>query len=202
MKKRAKSQTKTKQRTKVQKKIQTFKSKGKLLKVAELGQKVIRVKAKPVKDYQSPRIKKLINDMIATCLKEKGVGIAAPQVFVSERLFVIWQRPSERRPELAEFGPEAIINPKIHGKSTKIEIGYEACLSIPGLFAKVPRHKKIEVSYTNTNGEKIHREFSGFLARVFQHEHDHLEGIVYLDRAKSKDIITEKEFMKMIHKKK
>lgn len=202
MKKKTKSPIKAKTVIKTQKKIPVYKSKGKPLKVAELGQKVIRAKAKPVKDHQSPRIQKLINDMAATCLKEKGVGIAAPQVSVSERLFVIWQRPTGRRPDLAEFGPEAVINPKIHDKSLKIEMRYEGCLSIPGLLAKVPRHKKIEVSYTNAKGEKVRREFSDFLARIFQHEYDHLDGIVYLDRAKSKDIITEKEFMKMISKRK
>lgn len=193
---------KTKQQVKTTKKPLIFKSKGRPLKVVELGQKIIRAKAKLVKDHQSPRIQKLINDMAATCLKEKGVGIAAPQVSVSERLFVVWQRPSDRRPDLTEFGPEAIINPKILAKSARIEMGYEGCLSIPGLLAKVPRHKKIEVSYTNAKGEKVQREFADFLARIFQHEYDHLEGIVYLDRAKSKDIITEKEFMKMISKKK
>ncbi len=184
------------------KRVKIQKIKPAALKVVELGQPIIRAKAKKVKNPLEPRIQKLIADMVATCEKEKGVGIAAPQVSVSEQLFVIWERPTKRRPNMPTFGPEAVINPRILSKSSAKELGYEGCLSIPGILGNVPRHKKVTVAYTNGKGKQVKATFKNFRARVFQHEFDHLKGIVFLDRIKGKDIITEKEYMKMItHKK-
>ncbi len=168
-----------------------------------LCQYILRKKAKPVskKDIGSKRIKNLFNRMVATCEKELGVGLAAPQIGVSEQLFVIYQRPTKRRPDLPVFGPEAIINPKIIGVSKKIKKAYEGCLSIPGILGNTPRYVEILVEYTNLEGDRVTMELKDFLARVFQHEYDHLHGTVYLDRITGKDIITEKEYMKLITKK-
>jgi len=181
----------------------TKSQKVKPLPVLLLGQDILRKKAKPVstKELVGPVMKKLVKGMISTCEKEKGVGLAAPQVGISKRMFVIWQRPTQRRPDMPIFGPEAIINPKIVKASTQMKKGYEGCLSIPGIMGNTPRHVHIEVEYTNLEGKKVKTKFSNFLARVFQHEYDHLDGIVYLDRITGKDIITEKEFLKLIAKK-
>lgn len=168
-----------------------------------LGQNILRKKAKPVskKDIASKRVKILFNRMIATCEKELGVGLAAPQVGVSEQMFVIYQRPTKRRPDIPVFGPEAVINPKIIGVSKRIKKAYEGCLSIPGILGNTPRYVEILAEYTNLEGDKVRIELKDFLARVFQHEFDHLNGVVYLDRITGKDIITEKEYMKLITKK-
>jgi peptide deformylase len=188
------------------KKTKLAKKKIAPLTVFELGQKILRAKTKRVQFPQSPKIKKLVMGMIATCQKEGGVGIAAPQVGSLDRVFIMWERPTKTRPDLAVFGPEAVINPVYVSKSEQMKSGYEGCLSIPGIYGKVLRHKKIEVVYTNGEGKKIRCTFSNFLARVFQHEYDHLDGIVYLDRIQGKDIITKKEYIKMcnigiVHKK-
>ncbi len=177
--------------------------KNKPLPITLLGQSILRKKAKAVskKDLGSKRIKDLFNRMVVTCETEMGVGLAAPQVGVSEQMFVIYQRPTKRRPNLPVFGPEAVINPKIIGVSKKIKKAYEGCLSIPGILGNTPRYTEILAEYTNLEGDRVTVELKDFLARVFQHEYDHLNGIVYLDRISGKDIITEKEYMKLITKK-
>lgn len=173
------------------------------LPVLLLGKSILRKKTKAVKkgDIQTAHFKKLIQRMVATCENEKGVGLAAVQVGVPVRMFVVWQRPTKRRPNMKMFGPEAIINPKIVSASVQMKKGYEGCLSIPGIMGNVPRHTKIDVEYTNQEGMLVKKQFVDFLARVFQHEYDHLEGIVYLDRITGKDIITEKEYLKNLAKK-
>ncbi len=103
-----------------------------------------------------------------------------------------------RNPKALEFGPTALINPKILSKSAKKVGGWEGCLSFPGIRGFVPRHYSVEIEYTDRTGKKTKKVFKDFLARIFQHEFDHLEGIVYLDRIKGKDIITEKEFLKLM----
>ncbi len=98
--------------------------------------------------------------------------------------------------------PTAIINPKIISHSEDIECEWENCLSVSGLSGLVPRGKSVTVKYTTREGKSVKAKFNGFVARIFQHECDHLDGLVYLDRIKStKDIITDKEFLRLIAKK-
>lgn len=97
--------------------------------------------------------------------------------------------------------PTAIINPEIHDSSEEIEEDWEGCLSIPGIRGIVPRHESIKVSYFDRNGKKSTDCYSGFIARIFQHEIDHLNDIVFIDRIKNtKNIITEKEYLKLFTK--
>jgi peptide deformylase len=192
------------QKTKVKKSVHTTRTKTKKtlpLPVVLLGKPILRKKAKKVTNPTSTQTQKLVAQMIATCDLSKGVGIAAPQVNIGEQIFIIWQRPLKRRPELKVFGPEAIINPRILGVSKQIKKAYEGCLSIPGILGNVPRHVHVEVEYTNIQGDRIRARFSHFLARIFQHEFDHLQGIVYLDRITGRDIITEKEYINLLAKK-
>ncbi len=171
----------------------------KILHVAELGNPLLRTKAKPVKDVFDPEIRDLIESMILTMEEYKGVGIAAPQVYEPLQIFVMRSRPVKGKKQ--ELMPTAIINPKIVKKSKKTEKGWEGCLSIPGLRAEVVRPTEIEVEYTDQKGKKVYKKFKNFLARVFQHEYDHLQGVVYLDRVKGKDIVTVKEFEKIVAQK-
>ncbi len=175
----------------------------KLLKVAELGHEVLRKKAEAVAldELGSPDFQDFIEDMIETLKDSSGVGIAAPQVYESKRIMIIHSFPSPRYPTAPAFGPIALINPKILSKSAKKVDGWEGCLSFPGIRGFVPRHHSVEIEYTDRTGKKFKKVFKDFLARIFQHEHDHLEGVVFLDRIKGKDIITEKEFLKLMAQK-
>ena len=167
-----------------------------LLQIAHLGHSVIRTVAKDVADIASSDIQELIETMFATCVDAHGVGLAAPQVYKKLRLFVMI--PNSKSPRAK---PIAIINPKIISVGKDIKKDWEGCLSIPGIRGLVPRQTLIKVEFNNREGKRIKKAFKDFDARIFQHEYDHLEGIVFLDRTDSKDLITEKEYQKLLKKK-
>jgi peptide deformylase len=172
---------------------------GELLPIIQLGDPILRQKATLVENVSDERIQKLIDDLMATVAQANGVGIAAPQVAQSCRLFIVASRPNPRYPNAPEMEPTAMINPKIIAHSTEIVKGWEGCLSIPGIRGLVPRSQAIEVEYTDRNGKLQKQEFTDFVARIFQHEYDHLDGIVFLDRLESTlDIITEQEYQKRV----
>lgn len=167
--------------------------------IAKLGEPILRQKAKKVKDINSKEIKELVKKMLHCVKKSKGIGLAAPQIFESYRVLVISSAPNERYPNAPFMKDEVLINPKIIKKSKTKEKGWEGCLSIPGIRAKVPRYKSIEVEYTTIDGSLKQVVFEDFIARIFQHEYDHLKGKVYLDRVeKNKEIVSEEVYFKMI----
>jgi len=173
----------------------------KVLKIRELGDPVIRKTTKSVSaaEVKSKKFQKFIGDLIAICKAKDGVGIAAPQVGQSQRVFVIWSRPGKRYKNVPKIGPLVIINPRITLRSKKIKKDWEGCLSIPGIRGLVPRNVSVEAEFIDESGQKIFaKKFSGFPARIFQHELDHLNGIVFIDRADTKDIVTEKEYKRRI----
>ena len=174
----------------------------KTLRILEIGDKRLWKKSKLVKNLESNKVLALANELIKICRYSKGVGISAPQVGKNIDLFVVWSKPNKRYPNAPKFGPEVVINPKILSKSKKEIKDFEGCLSIPGIRAKVLRSKNIEVSYINYVGIQVKQKFSNFVARIFQHEFDHLRGTLILDRANPKEIFSEKEFKKMIKIKK
>jgi len=178
---------------------------GKLLKVAKLGEtgeEILRQKAIPVKDVKSGAIQELIDSMTETMQDLSGVGIAAPQVYKSLRVFIIHSHPGARYPDAPEFGPVAIINPQITNLSEEKEKDWEGCLSVPGVRGLVSRHKSLALEYVTREGERKKENFEGFLARIIQHETDHLEGCLFPDRVENgKDLINEKDYQEMIVKK-
>ncbi len=179
-----------------------MKVKGTLLQIAQLGDPILRKKAKVVGNVSEPLIQQLIDDLIATVNDVDGVGISAPQVYQSIRLFILASHPSPRYPNAPVMKPTAIINPRITSLSKDLARDWEGCLSIPGIRAMIPRSAKVSVEYTTRQGKKIKKDFQDFIARIFQHEFDHLEGLVFLDRLESpKDVVTEKEYQKLIKKK-
>ena len=166
-----------------------------ILQVAQLGNPILRRQAEPITEIGDRRIQTLIDDLIATALKTNGVGIAAPQVSQSDRLFVVASRPNRRYPKAPKMAPTAMINPKIIGHSAEREKGWEGCLSVPGVRGFVPRYRTIEVEYHDRSRQLRRRQLTDFVARIFQHEYDHLEGIVFLDRVETdQDLITEAEY--------
>lgn len=170
-----------------------------ILQIAQLGNPILRQQAQNIENVRDERIQKLIDNLISTVAQANGVGIAAPQVAQSYRLFIVASRPNPRYPNAPEMEPTAILNPRIIDHSDEVVKGWEGCLSIPGIRGLVPRYRAIEVEYTSRNGKLQRREFTDFVARIFQHENDHLDGIVFLDRLEStRDIITEQEYQQQI----
>ncbi|KFL33213.1 MULTISPECIES: peptide deformylase [unclassified Sulfurospirillum] len=172
-----------------------------LREIYQLGSDVIRSVAAKVEDVHDVEIQTLIDDMIFTCKASKGVGIAAPQVNCAQAIVIIASEPSERYPNAPTMEPTALINPKILSHSHKIIKDWEGCLSLPGIRAQVPRYSEVEVLYTDRDGEEHTVIYSDFVARVFQHEFDHLMGKVFIDRVESTyDVVMEKEYQRIIGK--
>jgi len=160
--------------------------------IAELGEPVLHKKAKPIENINDPKIQELIDDMVITMQEANGIGLAAPQVYESLRLFLINSYKDRDNPDIPETKLRVVINPMIIEVSEETEKGWEGCLSIPKLAGKVSRHTSIKVEYTNRVGKKVKETLENLGARVFQHEHDHIEGILFLDRVKnSKDLATD-----------
>lgn len=147
-------------------------------KIVTLPETVLRRKARKVSDF-GPELQKLIDDMIETMREAPGVGLAAPQIDVSLRVVVIeYGEDEEKPPKLF-----AIVNPEIVRFSRESVVGTEGCLSIPDFVGDVDRAEAITVRGFNRYGQPTKIKASGWLARIFQHEIDHLDGILFVDRA-------------------
>ena len=168
-----------------------------ILQISQLGNPVLRERSQFVDNIKGDRIQELIDNLISTVQQANGVGIAAPQVAMGDRIFVLASRPNLRYPQAPKMEPTAIINPRIIANSTETVKDWEGCLSIPGIRGLVPRSRSIKIEYTSRDGQLHRQEFTDFVARIFQHEHDHLDGIVFLDRVEStQELITEDEYQK------
>lgn len=166
--------------------------------IAQLGAKVLRLQAQIVTDTQNAEIRQIIETLQNTLATTQGVGIAAPQISVSKRIIIIASRPTLRYPSAPLMEPTVMINPGFQVLSDTREKDWEGCLSIPGIRALVPRYKEILINYTNQRDVLIEAKLEGFVARIFQHEFDHLEGKVYLDRVEeNRDIFAESEYFKI-----
>ena len=169
------------------------------LPITQLGNPILRQQAQLVDNVQDEHIQQLIDALIATAAASSGVGIAAPQVSESYRLFIVASRPNPRYPNAPAMEPTAMINPQIIAHSTDVVKGWEGCLSIPGIRGLVPRYQAIEVEYMTRYGQLHRQELTDFVARIFQHEYDHLDGIVFLDRVEStQDMMSEQEYQQRI----
>lgn len=146
-----------------------------LLKIARIGHSVLFKTAEPVPDPGAPAIRRLVQNMMETMFDAPGVGLAAPQVHESLRLFV-YRVPPGRGPEIP---PGVLINPEITPIGDEIMLCTEGCLSIPGMRAMVPRHAAIRYRGFDCDGRLIEGEATGFHANVIQHEYDHLDGVLY-----------------------
>jgi len=149
-----------------------------ILKIARMGHPVLLAQALPVTDVEAPSFRRLLQDMAETLDDAGGVGLAAPQVFESLRMF-IYLVPEERSDGGGRVPLQAVINPVIEPLDDEIVLDWEGCLSIPGLRAAVPRHDRIRLTGLNADGSAIDAVLSGFEARIVQHETDHLNGIMY-----------------------
>jgi peptide deformylase len=177
-----------------------------ILKIARMGHPVLRARARALhpSEMRTPKIQQLIDDMFETMKEYQGVGLAAPQVHESLRVFVAGFPPRRPRdgdkdeePEQADGPPDdgeevplmALINPEIMPGRELIE-DWEGCLSIPDIRGRVPRARQITVRAYDRFGKRFELEATGFTARVIQHETDHLDGVLFLDRMKSFQSLT------------
>jgi peptide deformylase len=172
-----------------------------ILKVARMGHPVLRTPARAIDvgEVKSSRIQQLIDDMFETMNEYQGVGLAAPQVHEGVRLFVAGFAPTaSRRQSRGDSGDDAddqvplmtMINPEIIPVGAETTEDWEGCLSIPDIRGKVPRAREILVRALDRRGKRIEMTASGFTARVIQHETDHLNGILFLDRMASFQSLT------------
>lgn len=165
------------------------------LPIAKLGDPVLRQIAQPVTKIANHDIQQLIDDLLSTVVALDGVGIAAPQVHHSKRIFVVCSRPNVRYPDAPLMSPTVMINPRLVSVGEQQQKDWEGCLSVPALRGLVPRYNQIEVSYLARHGQAHNRHYSGFVARIFQHELDHLDGLTFIDRLEStKDLYSESEW--------
>ncbi len=149
----------------------------KILKILTNPNKTLRKKSINIdpNELNTEEFKELCSDMAETMKKKDGVGLAAPQIGKNIRVFVLGTKD----------GIKFFINPEIIKKSWIKETGEEGCLSVPDVFGLVKRHKKIKVKFLNRSGETEIIEATGLMARVIQHENDHLDGILFIDKAKN-----------------
>ena len=166
-----------------------------ILKVSRMGHPILRKKVRPVPpaEITAAPMQRLIDDMTQTMLEYNGVGLAAPQVHEELRLFVaqvIRDQDDEEDDETRKPEILALINPDIKPVSRHVEEDWEGCLSIPDLRGLVPRYRDISVKGYDRTGRQIELQASGFMARVIQHEADHLDGVLFLDRMKSLDSLS------------
>lgn len=166
----------------------------------EFGNPILRREAKrvPEKFLKTKEFENLVRAMFQTC-RMLGVGLAAPQIGVPLQLAVLEVPAGDGRSRDRGYPATVLVNPKIVAHSAKKVLGWEGCLSCPGMRGEVPRYAWVKVKYTNESGEEKTVTVRSFPAKVFQHEIDHLNGLVYIDRMKDfKKLITEKEYIRLM----
>lgn len=152
--------------------------------IVTLPDPVLKRKAHAVTQFDKA-LHALINDMVETMREAPGVGLAAPQIGLLERIAVIeyFEKPEDEENEDAPKKVWAVINPEIVKVSEETLMGVEGCLSIPGLLGEVERHAEVHVKALNRHGQPMKIKAKGWLARIFQHEIDHLNGVLFTERA-------------------
>ena len=178
---------------------QIFPSKTQKSSVYQLGDPTLRKIAEPITNVEDNEIQQLIDEMLTTLQESKGVGLAAPQIGRSLQLVIIASRTNNRYPNAPQMEATAMINPQIISHSPEIAKDWEGCLSVPMIRGLVPRYREIEVEYTDRQGDRQTAKLTDFVARIFQHEYDHLQGKVFLDRVETNlDLISEPEYYKIL----
>ena len=172
---------------------------GKVIKIREVGDPILsqiceKVNLKNI----NQGILDTIDDLKETLSFGTGLGISAPQIGINKRIIVVGAKKENINYNDAEEIPiTAMINPSWKKLSDDTDVQFEGCMSVPSIRGKVERYKNIELTYYNENGEKIVKKISGFFARLVQHECDHLDGIVFLEKVKgSKDFATKENIEK------
>jgi len=155
-----------------------------ILPVAQRGEAILKLKAAPVaeSEFNSDWIQQLASAMHETMSARNGVGIAAPQVYISKRVIIVASRPNPRYPDAPEMGAVVMVNPEILEFSPETCLGEEGCLSVPNERGQVERAQVVKVRYQTLTGDVVEAVYEGFPARIVQHEVDHLDGMLFVDR--------------------
>ncbi len=155
-----------------------------ILPVAQRGEAILTLVATPIAEteFASTWLNALADAMQDTMLERNGVGIAAPQVYISKRVIIVASRPNPRYPDAPEMNAVVMVNPEVLSFSDETVLGEEGCLSVPDERGLVSRAQKITVRYRTLSGDSVESEFSGFPARIVQHEVDHLNGVFFVER--------------------
>jgi peptide deformylase len=163
-----------------------------ILKVARLGHPILRQVAEAVSPEAigSPDIQGLIDDMLETMEEYDGAGLAAPQVHVSRRIVIYGVSANPRYPDADDVPLTVLVDPKVTAATKETEEDWEGCLSVPDMRGKVPRSTRVRVEAYGRDGQPLRFTAEGFHARVVQHECDHLDGILYLDRMRSLETLS------------
>lgn len=152
-----------------------------LRKIAPLGQPVLLRMAAPIADPSTPEIRALVQDMRETLADARGLGLAAPQVYASDRV-ILAHVPGPDNAVDRSAEPLVLVNPRLTPLDDETTMAFEGCLSIPGLRGLVPRHRRVALEALDPTGRPIEREAEGLFARILQHEVDHLDGVLYTHR--------------------
>lgn len=172
-----------------------------ILEIIRMGHPILRQVADsvPRSALGTPKLRAFGQSLIDTMMVAEGVGLAAPQVAKGWRCFAYYVPSEDEEDDVTELSPRVLVNPIIKPVGQEIEVGWEGCLSIPAIRGEVPRHFALEVSALDVDGKPLHFEAQGFHARVIQHEYDHLDGILFLDRMESmKSLCFEREWVKYV----
>ncbi len=162
-----------------------------------LGNTFLRKRAQKIEHILSVEFQTQLEQLKTFVIEKGGMGIAAPQVGISQRFFIMSSHPNQRYPYAPEMPITAVINPEIIWHSDQMEKGWEGCLSVPQIRGNVPRYTSIKVRYFTEQNQLIETQFYGFLARIFQHELDHLDGKLFIERVESTlDLMSEEEWLK------
>jgi len=164
-----------------------------ILKVARMGHPVLRKRARALEraDLKSAVVQRLIDDLIDTMEEYHGIGLAAPQVHESVRIFIAgMQDEAEGEDDEPGIIPVPFINPQIVPIGAEQETDWEGCLSIPDVRGRVPRYSRVKIRGLDREGTRQELQLTGFPARVVQHENDHLDGVLFMDRMPSLETLT------------
>ena len=163
-----------------------------VLDIVRIGEPVLRAVAEPVgaDELATPGFQRFLDDLVETMRAASGAGLAAPQVGVSRRVFCVEVRDNPRYPYKPDLALRVLVNPELRVLSDERFASYEGCLSVPDLRGLLPRALEVEVAYTDRAGVRVVEEIRGLSAGTFQHELDHLDGILFVDRVEDTRTLT------------
>ena len=163
-----------------------------VLDIVRIGEPVLRLVADPVgaDELATPGFQRFLDDLVETMRAANGAGLAATQVGVARRVFCVEVRDNPRYPYKPDLELRVLVNPELRALSDETFMSYEGCLSIPDLRGLLPRALEVEVAYTDREGNRVVEEVRGLSAGTFQHEQDHLDGILFVDRVEDTRTLT------------
>jgi peptide deformylase len=166
--------------------------------IYQIGAPVLRQLALPVLDPHDVTIQAIADEMLAIVAREGGMGIAAPQLGYLWQMMVISSHPNQRYPFAPLMSPLVLINPQILSYSAAMITDWEGCLSVPDQRGQVSRHQWVTVQYDDRQGKRHTQTFRDFIARIFQHEFDHLQGKLFIDRVDASNLVSEATYRELI----